>query len=164
MENRITDAMMKHWRKFDTPRYQNDLRRGRKVIKETIELWMKLRNRHIHPNAIERILVRVLEISPEDPTKVFEEVLEEWYSRRDVDWTFRPISRSFISDVRWFLENMKALGYELKLPLSKKPRKKQAKYPIEEIKRLREEGKSTREIARKLKISKSTIQRILSKI
>lgn len=154
---------MNHWRKFDTPRYQDNLSYGRKVIEETIECWTKLRSKNLHPNAIVRILARALEESPRDPNKVFKTVLEEWCRRRDVNWTFRPNSLSFINDVRWFLENSKALGYKLKIPSSTKPKKKRVKYPVKEIKKLHDEGKSIREIAKKLQISKSTIQRILSK-
>lgn len=163
--SQITDEMTKRWEKFDTPRYQNNLSYGKKVIEETLEYYFELLNENIHPNAIERILARALELSPTNPNKVFDKVFQQWCQRKDKDWTFRPRSLFFVTDVKWFLDNSKALGHNFKR-FKKSERRERVKreYPIEEIKKLHAQGKSVREIAKQLQISKSTIQRILSKL
>lgn len=160
----ITEKIMERWRKFDTPRYQDNLSYGKEVIKQTFEHYFALLNENVHPNAIERILARALELSPKNPNEVFDKVFQQWCQRKDKDWTFRPRSLFFVTDVKWFLDNSKALGHDFgRLEKSEKRERVKREYPIEEIKKLHAKGKSVREIAKQLQISKSTIQRILSK-
>ena len=94
--------------------------------------------------------------------EIVDQVLNEWCEEKDGKWTHHPNTETFIIDIIYFLDNAKAMGYDLKIPAYHE-RKEHARkeYPIQEIKKLRREGLSIRKIAKQLKIPKSTIHDIL---
>jgi len=150
----IANRMRRHWEKTRGPKEEYYLSFGEEILQKAIFWYSMLRELNYHPNEIEKILSRAIEIS-KNIDEVLNKVLNQWSNEDDEDWTSFPESRNFVIEIRWLL---KTWGYK-KL----RPQKVKKKYPIAKIQALRRGGKSLREIERELGISKSTLQRKLAK-
>lgn len=155
----IAENFMGQWKKYDTPRNQMYLAYGRKTLEQVLYHYFLLRDDRIHPKTIKRILERALEINKEDIDSSIIKALNEWYQDKD-DWEHNWNHSSYIANIYWCLENSSIWGYQIEIP--KKPTGRPKKeYPIEEIKKLKIQGYSIREITKRTNTPKSIVQRIL---
>lgn len=148
----LADRMREYWKKTNGPNEQYFLSLGKKVLEQAIFWYGVYREVKYNPNSIERILTRCVEIS-NDIDKVIWKVNDQWSNEKDKAWTPFPRSKTFIVEV---ISLLKTWGY-----IGKRGRVKK-QYPIDKIRVEAKKGKSVREIAKKFKTSKSTIQRLLS--
>ena len=163
--SKIADAIIEHWRKFDTPRNEGNLSHGKEGVEECLKYWFLLRDLNFHPNAIKRILARALDVTKTNIEDVIDEVIDEWVEDKDDEWDLSESwSETFVIDIFSFLRDAHARDYDIPL-FKRRPKKERFKkeYPVEEIKKLREQGLSIRKIAKKLDIPKSTIHDILKR-